>query len=155
MMKKSRPPPQGANMGRVGRSVLHSKDPKSFGLSCRRLERTLMLKSREMRYCPAEGEWTKLLKRIKNVCIFKVTVYVTIYTFMWFIWLCYFRCALYHNRYELSLCLLQVTDVTDVCLRWSNEMSGGGLARSLQRFNEPGELSASAGGAVDALPGAV
>lgn len=32
---------------------------------------------------------------------------------------------------------------------------GGGLARSRQRFNEPGELSASAGGAVDALPGAV
>lgn len=29
------------------------------------------------------------------------------------------------------------------------------MARSLWRFNEPGVLSASAGGAVDALPGTV
>lgn len=155
-MKKSRPPPRRANMGQVGRQtgqICWTFKRNPLGRAAEDLRGHL--KSRELRCCPAAGEWTKLLKWITKVCILKVGVYMTIYTLMWFIWVCYFRFALSHNRYGLSLCLMLVTDGTDVCLRWSNEMSGGGSARSLQRFNEPGELSASAGGAVDALLGAV
>lgn len=108
---------------KLGRSVVHSKEILWAELQKTWENINVEVQTDEMLSC--RKSMNQIIKVDINVCIFKVTAHMTIYTFMWFIWVCYFRFALYHNRYELSLCLLQVTDVTDVCLRWSNEMSGG------------------------------